>query len=108
MIARLWSASTTPAEAHTYTEHLKAHVLRRLQQVEGYVGAMLLHEATDDAVEILLITWWKSLDAIKGFAGEDIGRAVVADEAVALLKRFDREVRHYEVVVRDRSFSGAS
>jgi len=60
-----------------------------------------LERAVPDGVEILVLTFWRSLDAVRGFAGDDLGRAVVAEEAAALLTRFDREVRHYEVAVRD-------
>lgn len=54
-----------------------------------------------DTVEILVITWWRSLDAIRGFAGTDLEDAVVAEEAASLLTRFDRRVRHYQLVVKD-------
>jgi hypothetical protein len=39
---------------------------------------------------------------IRAFAGDDITRAVVADEARALLARFDREVQHFDVTLEDR------
>jgi hypothetical protein len=41
------------------------------------------------------------MEAIRGFAGSDVERAVVADEAAALLTEFDHRVRHYEVSVKD-------
>jgi hypothetical protein len=62
---------------------------------------MLLERALPGAVEILVITFWHSLDALRGFAGTDLEEAVVAEEAVALLGQFDRRVRHYEVAVQD-------
>jgi heme-degrading monooxygenase HmoA len=101
MIARLWSAQTTAAQAPAYVDHLRSQVLPAVRKVDGYVGALLLERAVPDGVEILVLTFWRSLDAVRGFAGDDLGRAVVADEAAALLSRFDREVRHYEVAVRD-------
>jgi heme-degrading monooxygenase HmoA len=69
--------------------------------VDGYAGVTLLERATPDAVEITVITWWRSLEAIRGFAGADLEKAVVADEAAAVLTRFDHHVRHYEVTVKD-------
>lgn len=101
MIARFWSAHTTPAQAPAYAEHLRTHVLPALKKVDGYAGAMLLERPTPDAVEILVITWWRSLDAIRGFARADLEEAVVADEAARLLTQFDRRVRHYHLVVKD-------
>ena len=101
MIARLWSADTTPAQAPAYAEHLRAHVLPALNAIEGYAGAMLLERTTPAAVEIIVITWWRSLEAIRGFAGADLEHAVVADEAAKHFTRFDRRARHFTMVVED-------
>jgi heme-degrading monooxygenase HmoA len=101
MIARVWSAETTPAQAPAYADHLRAHVLPALRRVEGYAGAMLLERSTSGVVEVVVITLWRSLDVIRGFAGADLEHAVVADEAAAVLTKFDRRVRHYDLVVED-------
>jgi hypothetical protein len=69
--------------------------------LDGYGGAMLLERALPDAVEIIVLTLWRSVDSIRGFAGADVEDAVVAEEAAALLTQFDRRVRHYEVAVKD-------
>jgi heme-degrading monooxygenase HmoA len=101
VIARTWSARATPADAPAYAEHLRTRVLPALRAVEGYLGGQLLRREEGGTVELLVVTWWRSLDALRAFAGSDLERAVVADEAVPLLTRFDRRVRHYEVVVED-------
>jgi hypothetical protein len=44
------------------------------------------------------VTWWRSLDAIHGFAGSDIGRAVIDPEARRVLVSCDESVAHYTVV----------
>jgi heme-degrading monooxygenase HmoA len=101
MIARVWSAQTTPAQAPAYARHLREQVLPALRQVPGYVGAKLLERALAGAIEIVVITFWESAEAVQRFAGADLEEAVVAEEAAALLTRFDRRVRHYEVVVEE-------
>ena len=101
MIARFWSAQATPAQAPAYADHLRSHVLPILRAVDGYAGAMLLQRDASAAVEIVVITWWRSLEAIRAFAGTDIDAAVVADEAASLLTRFDRRARHYTVEMQD-------
>lgn len=62
---------------------------------------MLLERAIPGAVEVIVITFWRSLDSIRGFAGDDLEGAVVTEEAAALLTQFDHRVRHYEVAVKD-------
>ena len=42
MIARLWCAQTTAAQAPAYAEHLRKHVLPAIQKVAGYVAASYL------------------------------------------------------------------
>jgi hypothetical protein len=49
-------------------------------------------------VEFLVLTRWASMDAIRAFAGDDVGRAVVEPDAIAALVSFDRTVRHYELL----------
>ena len=101
MIARFWSARATPARAPAYVDHLRTHVLPAVRNVPGYAGATLLEREVSGAVEIVVITWWRSREAIRGFAGADLEGAVVADDAKPLLIEFDRRVRHYELVIRD-------
>src|SRR5437588_11563584 len=95
MIARVWSAQTTQAQAPAYVEHLRTQVLPKVRVVDGYAGARLLERALPGGVEVLVITFWQSVEAIRGFAGSDLEAAVVAAAAAALLTQFDRRVRPY-------------
>ncbi len=72
-----------------------------VRRLDGYGGAMLLQRAAPGAVELIVLTFWQSLEAVQGFAGNDLDRAVVAEEAAALLTHFDERVRHYEVALKD-------
>ncbi|MGH9834832.1 MAG: antibiotic biosynthesis monooxygenase [Blastocatellia bacterium] len=101
MIARVWTAKTSQAQAPVYADHLKNQVLATLREVDGYAGAKLLEREAADGVEIIVITFWRSLDSIRKFAGAELEQAVVSDEVVPLLLRYDRQVVHYEVVVED-------
>jgi heme-degrading monooxygenase HmoA len=101
MIARLWSAQTTSAQAPAYVDHLRNQVLPTIHKVDGYAGALLLERTLPDMVEIIVITFWQSNDAIRKFARADLEEAVVAEEAAAVLTQFDQCVRHYEVAVKD-------
>ena len=109
MIERVWSARTTRDKAVAYAEYFRQVVLPDLAAVAGYRGHRLLQRrvASDaassagpaaDAIEIVVVTEWESLDVIRGFAGDDVDRAVVHDEAAALFSDYDKTVRHYEVV----------
>lgn len=104
MIARTWSARTTRDRAAEYAEYLRTHVLAELRAIDGYERAMLLERspsardgAAADIVEVQVITFWRSLDAIRAFSGPDLEAAVVTDRAAAMLLEYDRRVRHYDV-----------
>jgi heme-degrading monooxygenase HmoA len=101
MIARFWTAKIAQGHAHVYADHLRSQVLTDLRKVDGYIGAKLLERETGDSVEIVVVTFWQSLDSIRKFAGPDVERAVVSDEIASLFLQYDQRVRHYEVVVMD-------
>ena len=81
--------------------HLRDAVLPQVRSLPGYEGATLLERQDGAETEITVITLWRSLDDIRAFAGEPIERAVVTDEARALLASFDSEVRHFRVALQD-------
>ncbi|HEX2459545.1 MAG TPA: antibiotic biosynthesis monooxygenase [Vicinamibacterales bacterium] len=101
MIARLWSARLPAVELPAYRRHIEERVLPVLKGIEGYKGAELLQRPDGEAIEVVVVTWWTSLDAIRAFAGNDVEHAVVADEVRPLLSAWDRRVRHYDVALRD-------
>ncbi len=97
MIARYWSATTSKDRAPVYFKHLTTAVIPELKSLAGFEGCQLLRRNVDDRVEVVVITFWKSLDSIKRFAGNDVEAAVVAERAAELLTDYDRRVKHYEV-----------
>lgn len=101
MIARLWSAHTTPALSEAYLHHFEQVVQPQLQRLDGFLGATVCTRPVPGAVEIMVTTYWKSFAAIGAFAGADRETAVVSAEAAALLTDFDKRVRHYEATFAD-------
>ena len=97
MIARIWNARATPERVHEYAAYLKSTVVKELAGIHGYRGVTLLHREQNGAVEVTVITWWNSLEAIRAFAGEVIETAVVHDRAARMLVDFDRSVEHHQV-----------
>jgi heme-degrading monooxygenase HmoA len=98
MIARVWTARARPGGADAYAAHFSDHVRPALAAVDGCKGATLLRRARGESIELIVVSWWTSEDAIRLFAGDDYERAVVAEEARRVLTSFDDVVRHYDVV----------
>ena len=70
--------------------------------LRGFLGAELGRRQIGDKIEFLVLTRWQAVDAIQGFAGSDIAKAVVEPGAVAALLDFDPSVQHYEVIEEAR------
>jgi heme-degrading monooxygenase HmoA len=102
MIARVWTAGAEPAGARRYVDYFNFEVRPELSAIEGYRGATVLLRDRPADVEIVVITWWASLDAVRAFAGGTLDSAVVHDRAAALLSGYDRQVRHYQVATDAR------
>ena len=98
MIVRAWRGKASVAKADAYPAHFRRNVLPELKSVPGFLGASLLKQATGAGIEYLVLSRWASMEAIKGFAGSDVAKAVVEPEAIAALVDYDRMVQHYEVI----------
>jgi heme-degrading monooxygenase HmoA len=95
VIARVWRGRGSADGIRRYCrEHFEPVVLPELRDVPGFVAADVL--ATD--AEVVVVTRWKSLDAVRRFAGDDFETAVVEPVVAELLESFDRSVRHYTVL----------
>jgi heme-degrading monooxygenase HmoA len=98
MIVREWRGRATRSQADAYPRHFRERVISELREVPGFMGAQLSRRDVDGGVEFLVLTQWQSMDAIRGFAGTEVDKAVVEPGAAAALVEFDERVRHYEVV----------
>jgi mannose-6-phosphate isomerase-like protein (cupin superfamily) len=98
MIARRWTARAKGSdEADAYVAHFEGRVRPHLERTDGFLGATLERIQDDGETEIVVVTRWGSMDAIRAFAGEDVDLAVVEPEARGVLSTFDSRVRHIEV-----------
>jgi heme-degrading monooxygenase HmoA len=98
MIARIWRGWAPPGTADDYQRHYQTEVRENLGAVSGFRGARLLRGSEGQEFIFTSITFFASLDAVRGFAGDDYERAVVEDAARRALSRWDDRVSHHEVV----------
>ena len=98
MVIREWRGRAALSKADAYPEHFRETVLPELRGLSGFAGAYLSRRPIDGGMEFLVLTFWRSADSIRAFAGDEIGKAIVEPAAVAALTDFDATVRHYDVV----------
>lgn len=98
MIIREWRGRAAVARADACPAHFRDTVLPELRHIPGFVGASLSRRRLDDVIEFLVLTRWESLEAIRAFAGDDIGAAVVEPGAAAALIDHEKSVQHHEAI----------
>jgi heme-degrading monooxygenase HmoA len=98
MIARIWRGAVRPDDADAYGAYIGETGLAGYEATPGNRGAWLLRRDEAERTEFVTFTLWESLDAIRGFAGDDVEKAVYYPEDDRYLIERDPTVRHYEVV----------
>lgn len=83
--------------AEAYMQHLQKELFPKFSSMKGFLGASILRNNKEHAVEFLIMTKWESMEEIKMFAGASPHLAVVPEEVQHMTLSFDKEVRHYEI-----------
>jgi len=97
MIARIWHGYTTPANADAYEATLKPELLPGISKVPGYRGSFLLRRAVDAEIEFITIMIWDSIDSIRAVGGPHYEAAIIPENRLQFLSRYDKVAAHYEI-----------
>ncbi len=99
-IARIWRGATREEDAAGYQQALRSD-LREVRSAEGNVGVVVLQRTRDGRTEFLFVSLWESMDAIVGFAGQDVDRAVYFQDDERVLLELTPRVDHFEIVASE-------
>jgi heme-degrading monooxygenase HmoA len=103
MVVREWHAIASLAGAHQYADYVRTELLPAVTVLPGFVDLVLLRNDRDDwTADLVVLSTWESIEAMRRFAGDDVTRAVVEPHAAKLLTTFDQSVSLFEVVVTSR------
>lgn len=100
MIVRMWHGRVSTAKARAYRDFLNARAVPDYRSVPGNVSVDILERTEGDVTHFITMTFWESLDVIRGFAGNAIETAKYYLEDQDFLLEFEPQVMHYEVVGR--------
>ncbi len=98
MIVRMWHGRVPTSKADAYQEFINRRAIPDYQSVPGNLSAYVLRRRSGDITHFITLTFWESLEAIKGFAGEQAETAKYYPEDHDFLLEFEPTVVHYEVV----------
>jgi heme-degrading monooxygenase HmoA len=98
MIVRMWHGRVPTAKAPAYREFTIRRAIPDYQSVEGNLSVHILERPEGAVTHFITLTFWKDLESIKGFAGEELEKAKYYPEDREFLLEFEPTVAHYEVV----------
>ena len=98
MIVRMWHGRVPTAKAPAYRQFTNQRAIPDYQSVPGNISAYVLERQEGEVTHFITMTFWKDLDSIRGFAGEDLEKAKYYPEDKDFLLEFEPRVVHYEVV----------
>lgn len=98
-IVRMWRGSVRSEDTDEYVAYIERTGMREYRETPGNLDAwMLTRDLGDGTTEIVTVSRWQSLEAIRGFAGADIESAVYYPEDDRFLVERDDTVRHWTQV----------
>lgn len=106
-VVRIWQGATDEADAEEYVTYLERTGFEEYRSTPGNLGVLGLRRVSGGRAEFLLLSFWESMDAVRGFAGPDPERAVFYPEDDRFLIQRDEHVSHY-AIVHNRGFGAAA
>lgn len=99
MIIRSWRAiAATQAVVDEYTAHLQASTFKEMAALEGNLGASLSKKQVGDKFELLYLSYWTDMEAVKRFAGDNsLEDAIVKPSTQKRLESWDPKVEYFEI-----------
>ena len=96
----MWHGRVPTSKAQAYREFTNARAIPDYQSVAGNLSVHILERQEGDVTHFITLTFWRDMDSIKGFAGEDVEAAKYYPEDKEYLLEFEPTVIHYEVVAQ--------
>jgi heme-degrading monooxygenase HmoA len=99
-IARVWRGATREQDARAYRDSLRAD-LGEVRSADGNLGALIIQRTAAGRAEFQFLSLWESMDAVAGFAGPDVDRAVYFRDDERVLLELTPRVEHHQVVAAE-------
>jgi heme-degrading monooxygenase HmoA len=94
---RTWRGAVRPGDLDRYLGHQDRTGIREYRDTPGNRGVLVLTRDTGDAVEVVTVSFWDDMDAVRRFAGDDPDRARFYPGDDDLLVQKDLHVTHQTV-----------
>jgi heme-degrading monooxygenase HmoA len=107
IILRRWSARFRTADEAEYLAYVMRTGAEDYKKVAGNLGHQIVMRTLGDGVsEITTLSWWRDMEALRSFAGEQPDIAVYYPEDGRYLIDRPKYVEHYRVLDSDLRLPG--
>ena len=99
MVARIWHGRTPADKADEYRQYLFEEGVKRIAALPGNRGVQMMVSKTQDQGEFMVVSYWDSIDAIKGYAGDEYTKVHDLPRDKEFLIEKETLVRHFSLDV---------
>lgn len=97
MVVRMWHGRVATEKAARYRDFLNARAIPDYRSVPGNISVHILERPDGPVTHFVTLTFWDSIAAIRGFAGDAVDVAKYYPEDQEFLLEYEPTVVHYEV-----------
>ena len=98
-VARIWHGRTPAARAEEYRQYLFDVGVKKIASLPGNRGVQLMMRKANEEAEFMVVSYWDSIDAIKGYAGATYENVHDLPRDAEFLIDKEKLVRHFELDV---------
>jgi heme-degrading monooxygenase HmoA len=102
VVARIWQGKTPNAKAAEYYDYLLKAGITKIKSIPGNLGVQVFRRNVGEVTEFTVISYWRSRDAIKAFAGNDIEKVRLLPRDNEYLIEPESKVKHFDVLLDER------
>ena len=102
-IGRMWHGRVPEAKAAAYYDYLNREGIDKIEKIPHNLGADVMTSTHDGITELVVISYWHSLDDIKAYAGADIEKVHNLPRDPEFLIEPETKVRHFVIRRSDRN-----
>ncbi len=101
-IGRMWHGRVPESKAAEYYDYLNREGVDRIEKIPHNLGADVMTSTHDGITELVVISYWHSLDDIKAYAGADIEKVHNLPRDPEFLIEPETKVKHFVIRRSDR------
>jgi heme-degrading monooxygenase HmoA len=98
-IARIWHGRTPAARGEEYRQYLFDVGVKKIASLPGNRGVQMMVRQTAEEAEFMIVSYWDSVEAIKGYAGPTYEHVHDLPRDAEFLIDKETLVRHFELDV---------